>query len=148
MALRNYASVTGLDLDESAEVAAWLAEDGVDFGHLSLWDHRQPARKYPDESPFDRVRRAVPAAIPIVAAGQFWTPDEVTRWSSSTPGAASPVALGRSAILNPDWPLHAAEPGWEPRRPPLSVAELGELAVSPAFANYLRRWKGFVRDAE
>lgn len=146
----NYAAVTGLDLDESATVAGWLAEDGVDFLHASLWDHTQPARKYPDENPYDRLRRAVPAALPIVAAGRFWTPPEVAAWfgRARTPSAAAPIALGRAAIVNPDWPLLAAQPGWEPRRPPLSVAELGELAVSPVFANYLRRWKGFVRDAE
>jgi len=78
----NYAALTGLDLDESAQVAAWLAADGVDFVHASLWDHHQPARKYPGENPYERLRRAVPGPIPIVAAGQFWTPEEVAHWSS------------------------------------------------------------------
>ena len=56
------------------------------------------------------------------------------------------VALGRSAILNPEWPLHAGEPGWEPKRPPITVAELVERGVSEKFAGYLRIWKGFVAD--
>jgi hypothetical protein len=59
---------------------------------------------------------------------------------------ASAVALGRSAIANPDWPRHVGDPSWEPRRPPLTVAELQARGLSEAFANYMRRWKGFVAD--
>ncbi|MBZ0233042.1 MAG: hypothetical protein K8M05_11990, partial [Deltaproteobacteria bacterium] len=33
---------------------------------------------------------------------------------------------------------------WEPRRPPLSPAEYAELAVSPRFVEYLRRFKQMV----
>jgi hypothetical protein len=35
---------------------------------------------------------------------------------------------------------------WEPRRPPLTVAELTERGLSPKFAEYMRNWKGFVAD--
>ncbi len=54
------------------------------------------------------------------------------------------IALGRAAILNPDWPRHLHEPGWEPLRPPVTRAQLAERAVSPVFATYLTRWRGFV----
>jgi len=54
------------------------------------------------------------------------------------------VALGRAAICNPDWPIEARTPGWEPRRPPLTRAELAERSVSPVFVGYLARWKNFV----
>ncbi|MCC6623608.1 MAG: NADH:flavin oxidoreductase [Deltaproteobacteria bacterium] len=138
----DYASVTGLDLDESATVARWLAEDGVDWVHASLWDHRQRSRKYLDENPFTRIRAAVPARVPVVAAGAFWTPAEVVAWRAEHgPG---PIALGRAAILNPDWPRLAGTPGWEPRRPPMSPDELAAVDVGPPFVAYLRRWKGFV----
>ncbi|MFO0744505.1 MAG: NADH:flavin oxidoreductase [Myxococcota bacterium] len=145
----NYGAITGLDLDETAIVARDLVEDGIDFLHLSLWDHRLPSRKYPDENPYRRVRAAVPADVPMVAAGQFWTPDEVASWVGSVGGpvGSAPVALGRAAILNPEWPRLAATPGWLPRRPPMTAAELGAADVSPTFVQYLRRWKGFVADA-
>ena len=41
---------------------------------------------------------------------------------------------------------HAAEPGWEPKRPPITVAELVERDLTAKFAGYLRIWKGFVAD--
>jgi len=147
----DYGSVTGLDLDESATVARWLAEDGVDWVHASLWDHHVRSRKYLDESPYRRIRAAVPAHVPVVAAGNFWTPEEVAGWCAmaATERAAAPVApvaLGRAAIVNPDWPRLAATPGWAPRRPPLTPDELAAVAVGPTFVQYLKRWKGFVAD--
>lgn len=139
----NYGAITGLDLDETAQTAAWLVEDGADFIHLSLWNHSLPSRKYPSESPFERVRAAVPRETPIVVAGQFWSPEEVGAWQERHP---SLIALGRSAILNPDWPERAGETGWAPRRPPMSPSDLVARDVSPSFVEYLRKWKGFVGD--
>jgi hypothetical protein len=48
--------------------------------------------------------------------------------------------------VNPDWAARVADPAWQPRRPPLTVAELGERGVSRGFADYMRNWKGFVAD--
>jgi 2,4-dienoyl-CoA reductase-like NADH-dependent reductase (Old Yellow Enzyme family) len=55
------------------------------------------------------------------------------------------VALGRAAILDPDWPIKVRA-GAEPDRPPMTRADLEARAVSPTFAGYLTRWKGLVAD--
>ncbi len=133
----------GLDLDESLQVARWLAEDGVDFLHLSLWDVSKNTRKRPEQHPLPLFREAVPREVPLVVAGNIWTRAEAEAMLDR--GAAA-VAIGRAAIANPDWASRVAEPGWEPRRPPLTVAELGERGLSPTFAAYMRNWKGFVAD--
>ena len=65
---------------------------------------------------------------------------------SRSGAAPTSIALGRAAILNPDWPRAARDPGWQPKRPPITRAELIERAVSPAFAGYLTRWKNLVAD--
>ena len=57
---------------------------------------------------------------------------------------ADAVALGRSAVINADWPLRAADPEWTPRRPPVTIDWLRAGGLSPAFAEYMRRWEGFV----
>ncbi|MGZ4385039.1 MAG: NADH:flavin oxidoreductase [Gaiellaceae bacterium] len=131
----------GLDLDESLRVAGWLCEDGIDYLHLSRPQALEPSVKRPDVHPLGLFRPVLPADVLLATAGQIWTPAEAERLLEL---GADALALARSAIVNPDWPLRAAEPGWQPRRPPLSTAELGELAVSPGFAEYLRRWQGFV----
>jgi 2,4-dienoyl-CoA reductase-like NADH-dependent reductase (Old Yellow Enzyme family) len=133
----------GLDVDETIEVARWLADDGADFLHVSLWDHTKPSTKYPSKSACTLVRDAVPSEVRVVAAGKVWTPDDALRVLDL---GADAVALGRAAILTPDWPLRAREAGFEPTRPPLTTAALEALDVGPRFVDYLRRFH-FVADA-
>ncbi|MEZ4403545.1 MAG: NADH:flavin oxidoreductase [Kofleriaceae bacterium] len=139
----DFGQARGLDLDETLQVARWLCEDGADFIHLSLWRCERPTTKRPDQHPIDLFRAACPAEVAIIAAGGVWTRDDA---QAALDRGADLVALGRAAIINPDWPTEVATPGWEPRRPPLTIAELEARAVSPLFGGYLRRWKGFVAD--
>ncbi|MBK9036378.1 MAG: NADH:flavin oxidoreductase [Myxococcales bacterium] len=139
----DFGQARGLDLDETVQVARWLCEDGADFIHLSLWRSERMTTKRPDQHPIDLFRAACPPEVAIIAAGAIWT---VAEAQAALDRGADLVALGRAAIVNPDWPREAATPGWAPRRPPLTIAELEERAVSPHFGGYLRRWKGFVAD--
>lgn len=131
----------GLDLDESLEVARWLADDGVDFVHLSLWDATKNTKKRPDQHALPLFRAVLPAHVRILAAGGVWTAADAEALIAR---GADVVALGRAAIANPDWPRAVAERGEAPKRPPLTKEELAARAVSPTFATYLERFKGFV----
>ncbi len=133
----------GLDLDESLTVAGWLGALGIDFLHVSLWDVARMTAKRPDQHAVPLFRAAVPAAIPVIAAGKVWTRADA---DGVLARGADAVALGRSAILNPDWPRRAAEPAWQPQRPPVTHAALRALDLNETFATYMRRWKGFVVD--
>lgn len=134
----------GLDLDESLQLAAWLAEDGVDFLHLSLWDVHKNTAKRPDQHPTPLFRAVLPPEVPLVVAGNIWTPAEA---EAQLALGAEFIALGKAAILNPDWPSRAADPNYVPERGPLTPAELRARGVSDRFATYLRRFQGLVRDA-
>ncbi len=137
----DFGQAKGLDLDESVQVAQWLALDGVDYVHLSLWDVNPPSKKYPDRHAIAVFRDALPRDLPIIAAGSVWTRQEAERVLEL---GADAVALARAAIVNPEWANRAADPLWEPRRPPLTPEELHERGVSPPFVEYVRRWKNFV----
>ncbi len=139
----DHGNARGLDLDESIEVARWLAEDGADFVHVSLWDARNNTRKRPGEHAVPLFRAALPKAVRLVAAGEVWTRADAEALLAK---GADAVALGRSAIANPDWAARAADPAWQPRRPPLTPAELRERGLSDRFVTYMRNWKGFVVD--
>ena len=139
----DFGQARGLDLDETVQVARWLCEDGADFIHLSLWRAERMTTKRPEVHPIPLFRAALPPEVAIVVAGAIWS---VADAQAALDRGADLVALGRAAIVNPDWPREAATPGWEPRRPPLTIAELEQRAVSPLFGGYLRRWKGFVAD--
>ena len=139
----DHGNAMGLDLDESLQVARWLAEDGVDFVHLSLWDASLNTQKRPDQHPLPLFRRALPREVVLVAAGGVWTLEEA---EAVLKKGADAVAIGRAAIANPDWAAKVTTPGWQPRRPPLTVPELRERGLSDRFAAYMRNWAGFVAD--
>ena len=143
LSLEDFGNAKGLDLDESLQVAAWLADDGVDFIHISLWDVERMSKKRPVAHPIALARSILPADVALIAAGKIWSRADAE--AAMTHGADA-VALGRSAILNPDWPEESRDPAWQPRRPPMTRADLYERAVSPAFAGYLTQWKNLVAD--
>jgi 2,4-dienoyl-CoA reductase-like NADH-dependent reductase (Old Yellow Enzyme family) len=137
----DFGNAQGLDLDESLQTARWLAEDGVDFVHLSLWDAQENTKKRPHQHALSLFREALPSDVSLLVAGKIWTSAEahlLLRFGADV------VALARSAILNPDWPIRAREQGWEPKRPPVTIEELCARGLSPGFAENMRRWKGFV----
>lgn len=141
LSLEDRGSARGLDLDDSLQVARWLADDGVDFVHASLWNSAANTAKRPTEHPVPLLRAALPREVAVIACGQLWTADEAEALLAR---GADLIALGRAAICNPEWPIAAQQPGWEPKRPPLTRAELAERSISPTFIHYLSHWKNFV----
>ena len=133
--------LTGLDLDESLQTAKWLAEDGADFVHVSLWDATPNTKKRPDLHAATAFRHVVPGDVPIITAGNIWSRADGEH--QRTLGADA-VALGRAGICNPDWPQRVLVDGLEPARPPLTAQQLRDRALSERFVDYMRRWDGFV----
>ena len=141
LSLEDWGSARGLDLDDSLQVARWLCDDGADFLHASLWRSDQMTKKRPDQHPVALLRAQLPREVAVIACGGLWT---VADAIAVRERGADLVAFGRAAICNPDWPIASRAPDWQPRRPPLTRAELAERSVSPIFIGYLTKWKNFV----
>jgi 2,4-dienoyl-CoA reductase-like NADH-dependent reductase (Old Yellow Enzyme family) len=137
----DFGNARGLDLDESVQTARWLAEDGADFIHLSLWHAFTNTMKRPDEHAISLFRAALPSDVTILAAGAIWTRADAEQVLERGADAA---VLGRAAIVNADWPLRAIDPMWEPRRPPVTIESLRASGLSQRFAESMRRFKDFV----
>jgi 2,4-dienoyl-CoA reductase-like NADH-dependent reductase (Old Yellow Enzyme family) len=142
LSLEDFGSAKGMDLDDNLQVARWLVDDGADFIHASLWDGDKNTTKYPDRHPITMLREVLPRDVPVIACGGMWSRADAERAMSR---GADAIALGRAAILNPDWPKQVRA-GHEPMRPPITKAQLAERAVSAKFATYLTRWKNLVSD--
>jgi 2,4-dienoyl-CoA reductase-like NADH-dependent reductase (Old Yellow Enzyme family) len=138
----DYGFARGIDLDETLQVARWLADDGVDVLHLSLWRSTGFTQKRPGVHPTPLFREAVGDRCRIAVAGGVWTLDEA---EAQLALGADAVAVGRAGIANADWPRRL-QAGAPLNLPPLAPATLAAQAVSPTFAGYLRRWKGFVAE--
>lgn len=133
----------GLDLDETLQLASWLCDDGADFLHASLWRSSRNTTKRPEEHPIPLFRAAMPKDVALVVAGEIWTREDGEALLAK---GADAVALGRSAIANPEWPHHIEDASWEPKRAPLTIPEMVERGLSERFAGYMRNFRGFVAD--
>jgi len=142
LSFEDFGNARGMDLDDNLQIARWLAEDGVDFIHASLWDVTRNSAKRPEEHVLPQVRAALPSQVALVAAGKIWSRQDAEAVLAK---GADMVALGRSAILNPDWPKQVRG-GADIKLPPITRAELHERGVSPLFAGYLTKWKNLVAD--
>ena len=139
----DFGQARGLDLDENLTLAGWLAEDGIDFLHLSLWRAQLNTKKRPTEHAIPLFRAALPDDVKILVAGSVWTRGEADDLLAR---GADGVALGRSAVVNRDWPSLARDHAWVPVRPPVTIAHLVANDLSPTFAAYMGNWKGFLVD--
>jgi 2,4-dienoyl-CoA reductase-like NADH-dependent reductase (Old Yellow Enzyme family) len=137
----DYGNARGLDLDESVQTARWLADDGADYIHLSMWHALDNTTKRPEVHAIPLFRAALSPGVRLLAAGTIWTRAEAEQVLAK---GADAVVLGRSAIINADWPLRAVDPAWKPKRPPVTIDELIANGLSPTFAEYMRRFPNFV----
>ena len=139
----DFGQAKGLDLDETLEVAAWLADDGMEVVHLSLWQSALHTKKRPESHATTLFRAALGDRVRIVVAGKIWTRAD---GEAQLALGADAIALGRAAIVNPDWPQRAHAEGGVLRQLPVTTAELRARGLNETFAGYMRKWKGFVSD--
>lgn len=136
----NAGSQAGLRIDESLAVARWLAEDGIDFFHLSLGDFA----KLPSEDAAPRTpvvtlfREALPPGVALMTSGGIW---ELEHAREAMALGADLVSLGKAAIIHPDWPRKAATPGFTASRMPWERASLAAAGVGDTFLRYLERMR-------
>ncbi len=143
LSFEDFGQARGMDLDDNLDVARWLVEDGVDFIHASLWDVSRMTVKRPEQHAVTLLRAVLPESVKVIAAGKIWTPTEAEEVLAR---GADMIALGRAAILNPNWPELARGGDAAIARPPMTRVALAERGVSPLFAGYLTRWKNLVAD--
>ncbi|NQX13407.1 NADH:flavin oxidoreductase [Microbacteriaceae bacterium VKM Ac-2855] len=135
----------GIELHETAQVAAKLADDGADYLHFSLGDAFAMSEADPSRHPLSILRAALPECVRIVAAGKIRTPADATAVLGF---GADIVAVGYAAIFDPSWPQAATDVNARPVQPPFTPAQFAEVGVSAPFVEYLREgWPEAVRDS-
>jgi 2,4-dienoyl-CoA reductase-like NADH-dependent reductase (Old Yellow Enzyme family) len=125
----------GFTVSDTASIAGWLARDGADFLDLSGRDALAAVSA--------SLRGAGPARPGVFAGNGVWTAPQACDVREA---GADFVFLGTAAIGNPDWPLLARQPGYEPVRKPFDPAYLSSVSVSDAFLGYLRKMPGMLTD--
>ncbi len=124
---------TGLDIDENVQVMRWLAEDGIDYGHVSHLSLAAPSAKHPDRIALTHIREGVGHALPLMCAGGVYRRADAER---ALELGADLVAIGRAAIGNANVPARLSRD--ESLTPtPYRRDHLARIGISDDFVRYL-----------
>ena len=103
----------GMEIADSAELAAWLEQNGVAAIHVSVGNYASYARgrmippMAVEDAPLlvyaARIKQRV--KIPVIAVGKLRTP--ALAEAALAAGEADFIALGRELLADPDWPHKA-----------------------------------------
>ncbi len=132
----------GLMLADGVQVAAWMGEDGADFVHLSLGDASGPPPLEKGQPVVvTAVREALDPDVALFSCGGIQTREDAQRVLDA---GADVAAVGRYAIIHPDWPLASQDPGFTPTPQPWELGDLRAVDVGEDLLHYLGKFPGFV----
>jgi 2,4-dienoyl-CoA reductase-like NADH-dependent reductase (Old Yellow Enzyme family) len=137
----------GIRLAEARELFRRLVADGrVDFIDLSLWD----VFKTPNEEEFahrpliDWFTELERGSVRVGVAGKILDARTARRCLAH---GADFVVVGRGAVLHHDFPLRVrADADFAAIDTPVPREYLHAQGLSPTFVDYMKNWKGFVRE--
>jgi len=126
---------TGLDMDENIQISNWLADDGIDYLHVSHLQYDSPSIKYPDQIALQYISTRIDKDLPLVCAGGITTVEDANK---ALEYGADIVAIGRAAIGNVNLPGYFAQNEELPFTMPYSENHLREIGIGEDFLNYFR----------
>lgn len=102
------ATTPGITMDDTLKLVDTLADQDLDYLHVSLMDYKSKPRVGADESKsrLEWIVDTVRDRVPVIGVGGVHTPDEAVEVLQT---GAVLVALGRELIMEPDWVSKVAE---------------------------------------
>ncbi|MCP3029110.1 NADH-dependent flavin oxidoreductase [Halobacillus sp. A5] len=91
----------GIALEDTLQLVDVLAEQNIDYLHVSLADFHQSSMRDKDSSPpvIKRITECIGDRIPVMGVGSLYTAGEV----EDALETVSLVSLGRELLIEPDW---------------------------------------------
>lgn len=136
MSFENAGLETGLDIDENIQIVNWLAEDGINYIHISHLDYSAKSVKYPDQIALQYIKSKITNKIPLVGVGGITSLQQAEQ---AMEYGADILAIGRAAIGNKDLPKTFAKGEELLHQNPFPESLLTELGISRDFIGYLRK---------
>lgn len=126
----------GITMDDTLKLVDTLAEQGLDYLHVSLMDYKSKPRVGADESKsrLEWIVDTVRDRVPVIGVGGVHTPDEAVEVLQT---GAELVALGRELIMEPDWVSKVAEGRESEIRTTLSKQDQERLVIPDRLWNYI-----------
>lgn len=101
----------GITLDETVQLVDRLADEKLDYLHMSLGDFRSEARRYSGEKEnrITILKRVIDGRVPFIGVGSIYSPEDA---KEAMEAGADLIALGRELLIEPHWveKVEAGEP--------------------------------------
>ncbi|PKR81325.1 NADH:flavin oxidoreductase [Brumimicrobium salinarum] len=137
----------GMKLKEVLTVSQQLIDGNkIDFLDISLWDvFKHPVEEeHADKTLLAHFLELDFKDVKFTVAGKIRNGKEVHEVLEN---GVDFVTIGRSAILHHDFPQKVIDnSSFEPIETPISKSYLNAEGLSDDFVNYMKRWKGFVKE--
>lgn len=135
----------GIHLDESLELGKLLAKTEIDFIHLSCWDCFKSSTEYPKDKRTltEWFTQSIDDLPTVISTGGIWSTKDAKAVMNQ---GADLIGVGRVAIPHPEWAANLNIKDYSPQKMPFSSEDLRKADLSKVFIDYMKNWKGFVKD--
>ena len=79
----------------------------------------------------------------IISTGGIWSTKDANNVIRQ---GADLIGVGRAAIPYPDWGANLNYEKYDPPKMPFNKKQLLKAGLSDIFIDYMRNWKGFIKD--
>ncbi len=136
------ATTPGITMDDTLKLVDTLADQGLDYLHVSLMDYRSKPREGADNSKtrLEWIVDAVQGRVPVIGVGSVHTPDEAVEVLQT---GAELVALGRELIMEPDWVSKVADGRESEIKTTLSKQDQELLVIPDLLWHYIMERTGW-----
>ena len=125
---------TGLDVDENIKVVELLKTEGIDYLHISTFDHKDKSIKYPKMPLIKYITERI-KGIPIIGVGMVKTMDDI---NNILEYGVDIIALGRISIGNPEYVNNLKNKNSNVVYYPYDENHLISTGISNKFLEYLK----------
>ncbi|SFD60068.1 NADH:flavin oxidoreductase [Pseudoalteromonas denitrificans] len=138
----NYAHFEGIDINEQIKLSNSLADLDIDYIHMSLHDaFKKPNHEtQTSQTLLEWIKTRLNPDIPLIIAGKIATNKQANKVINL---GADFVAIGKSAIGNPDW-VNKINSGKSLIKAPYSQSHLAQIGFTKPSIKYLRSINGLV----
>ena len=135
----------GIYLNDSLKLAKILSKTGIDFIHLSCWDCFKTSSEHLSDKRTltEWFTKSIPNLPTIISTGGIWSTKDANNVMQQ---GADLIGVGRVAIPYPDWGANLNYEKYDPPKMPFSAEQLLKAGLSDIFIDYMRNWKGFIKD--
>ena len=135
----------GIYLNDSLKLARILSKTGIDFIHLSCWDCFKTSSEHLSDKRTltEWFIQSISNLPTIISTGGIWSTKDANNVIKQ---GADLIGVGRAAIPYPDWGANLNYEKYDPPKMPFSTEQLLKAGLSDIFIDYMRNWKGFIKD--